>query len=139
MFTQPLANSAQYTANRSWLASLHGTDQTETITLDISKFTAGVHYVASTDSTQPYSRVLSGVPVGKITASGLYGPFDSTALDGRQTFAGLVFDETLFSPGQTKVPCALFWHGVAKIAKIPGGIDPTKITPSATGPLIRFV
>ncbi|GAB2725913.1 hypothetical protein GCM10010442_54390 [Kitasatospora kifunensis] len=60
-------------------ASLHGTDQTETVTIDASKLVAGTHYVASTDFTQSYSRLLSGVPLGKITASGLYGPYDPAA------------------------------------------------------------
>ncbi|MGW2861004.1 head decoration protein [Streptomyces sp. NPDC001205] len=128
-----------YTADRAWLGSLHGTNSTETITLDVSKLTAGTHYVASTDTSQPYSRVLSGVPVGKVTASGLYGVFDPAATDGRQTLAGHVFAETLFAPAATKVPAALLWHGVVIAAKVPGGIDPTKVTPSVTGPQIRYV
>ena len=140
MTIQPITTSATYTASRSWLASLHGTDQTETVTIDASKLVAGTHYVASTDSTQPYSRVLSGVPLGRITASGLYGPYDPAAVDGRQVLAGLVFDETLFAPGQPKIPCALMWHGVARASKIPGGIDTTKVTLTpAGGALIRFV
>ncbi|GAA2136878.1 hypothetical protein GCM10009760_16730 [Kitasatospora kazusensis] len=139
MTIQPISSSASYTADRSWLASLHGTDSIETITLDISKFTAGTHYQVSTDTTQPYSRVLSGLPVGKITASGLYGPFNPAAADGTQNLAGFVFAETLFAPAQPKVPAALLWHGVVKAAKVPGGIDTTKVTASVTGPQIRFV
>ncbi|TQF05538.1 head decoration protein [Kitasatospora acidiphila] len=139
MTIQPVSSSAQFSTDRSWLASLHGTDSTETITLDITKFTAGVHYQVSADTTQPYSRVLSGVPVGKITASGLFGPYDPAATDGRQVLAGLVFAETLFAPTQTKVPAALLWHGVVRVAKVPGGIDPSKITSSVTGPQIRFI
>ncbi|WJV48877.1 head decoration protein [Streptomyces flavofungini] len=139
MTLQPITTSTSYTADRAWLASLHGTDSTETVTLDISKLTAGTHHVASTDTAQPYSRVLSGVPVGKITASGLYGAFDPAATDGRQALAGFVFAETLFAPGATKVPAALLWHGVVAAAKVPGGIDPSKVTASVTGPQIRFV
>ncbi|MFJ8442767.1 head decoration protein [Kitasatospora griseola] len=139
MTVQPITSTVTYTANRPWLASLHGTDQTETVTLDASKLAAGTHYVASTDPAQPYSRLLSGIPLGRITASGLYGPYDPAAVDGRQNFAGLVFDEALFAPGQPKIPCALLWHGVARAAKIPGGIDTTKITLSPTGAQIRFV
>ncbi|MFF0409665.1 head decoration protein [Kitasatospora sp. NPDC004745] len=139
MTVQPISTSASYTADRSWLGSLHGIDSTETITLDITKFTAGTHYQASTDPIQPYSRVLSGVPVARITASGLYGPFDPAATDGRQQLAGLLFADAVFSPGQTKVAAAMLWHGVVRTAKVPGGIDPSKILPSSTGPLIRFV
>ncbi|WP_329317933.1 head decoration protein [Streptomyces sp. NBC_01262] len=139
MTIQPITTSRSYTADRAWLASLHGTDQTETITLDIAKFTKDTHWVASTDTHQQYSRVLSGVPVGKISASGLYGPYDPAAADGRQTLAGVVFAEALFAPTATKVPAALLWHGVIKAASVPGGIDPTKVTPSSTGAQIRFV
>nr|BFD90965.1 hypothetical protein KitaXyl93_23250 [Kitasatospora sp. Xyl93] len=139
MTTQPITTSATYTAGRPWLASTHGTDQTETVTIDASKLVANTHYVASTDSTQPYSRLLSGLPLGKITASGLYGPYDPAATDGRQVLAGLVFDEALFTPNQPKIPCALLWHGVARASKIPGGIDTTKITASPGGALIRWV
>ncbi|MDN3061228.1 hypothetical protein PH213_43425 [Streptomyces sp. SRF1] len=35
MSIQPVESSQYLTANREWLASLHGTDQTETITLDL--------------------------------------------------------------------------------------------------------
>ncbi|MFJ3630818.1 head decoration protein [Streptomyces sp. NPDC090112] len=138
MTIQPITTSVSYTADRAWLGSLHGTDSTETITLDVSKLTAA-HVQASTDSSQPYSRVLSGVPVGKITASGLYGAFDPAAADGRQNLAGFVFAETLYAPTATKVPVALLWHGVVVTAKVPGGIDTTKVTASVTGPQIRFV
>ncbi len=140
MSIQPFTTvSATYSAQRDWLASLHGTDQTETITLDLSKFTSGTHYTPSADPAQPYSRFLSGVAVGKITASGLYGPFTPAATDGTQVLAGVVFADTPFAPAATKLPAALLWHGVVRAAKVPGGIDPTKVTWSPSGALIRFV
>jgi hypothetical protein len=54
---------------RSWLLSQHGTDPgtTPSITLDVSAFTAGVHY--------PNGYIPSGAPLAKITANGLYGPY----------------------------------------------------------------
>ncbi|MBV6699491.1 head decoration protein [Kitasatospora aureofaciens] len=133
MTVQPISPSASYTADRSRLGSLHGIDSTETITLDITKFTAGTHYQASTDPIQPYSRVLSGVPVARITAS------DLAATDGRQRLAGLVFADAVFSPGQTKVAAAMLWLGVVRAATAPGGIDPAKVTPTSAGPLIRCI
>ncbi|WP_258539787.1 head decoration protein [Streptomyces ipomoeae] len=139
MTFQPITSSRSYTADRAWLGSLHGTDQTETITLDISKFTKDTHWVASTDPHQPYSRVLSGVPVAKISASGLYGPYDEAAADGRQELAGVTFAEALFAPTATRVPVALLWHGVVKASAVPGGIDLSTVTPSSTGAQIRFV
>ncbi|MFF3493718.1 head decoration protein [Streptomyces sp. NPDC002795] len=140
MSIQPVSRSSTYTANRDWLASLHGTDQTETITLDLTKFTSGTHYAPSTDSTQPYSRFLSGVPVGRITASGLYGLWNKANTDGTQVLAGFVFAETFFAPGQTKVPAALLWHGSVFAAKVTGGaIVPADVVPSSSSAQIRFV
>ncbi|MFJ6604733.1 head decoration protein [Streptomyces lydicus] len=136
---QSITTSTSYTADRAWLGALHDTDSVETITLDLSKLTAGTHTAASADTNQPDSRVLSGVPVGKITASGLYGAFDPAATDGRQNLAGHVFAEALFAPTARKVPAALLWHGVVVAAKVPGGIDTTKVSPSVTGPQIRYV
>lgn len=133
---QPVTTTQSLAAGRSWLASLHGTDQTDSVTLDLTTFAANTHYFASTDSTVPYSRFLSGVPVGKITASGLYGLYATGATDGRQNLAGFVFAEVLFGPGQTKVPAALLWHGSVKTAKLPVVVAP--VEPSATCQ-IRFV
>lgn len=57
---------------RSWLLGPHGTDPGTTpgITLDVSAFTAAVHY--------PNGYIPSGTPLAKITASGLYGPYSVT-------------------------------------------------------------
>ncbi|MFD7341784.1 head decoration protein [Streptomyces violascens] len=134
---QPYTTSVTVTADRDWLASRHGTDATETVTLDLTKFAKATHYVAPSAS-QPHGYVRSGVPVGRITASGLYGPYDPAAKDGREVLAGLVYAEAPFTPGTTKVPAALFWHGTVKTAKIPGGIDPAKIAYNPAGAQIRF-
>ncbi|WP_198540076.1 hypothetical protein [Streptomyces sp. CT34] len=75
MSIQPVSKSEHLIANREWLASLHGTDSTDTITLDLELFSEGVHYQCG-ECDQPYGRVLSGVPVGKVSESGLYGPYD---------------------------------------------------------------
>ncbi|MGW2998757.1 head decoration protein [Streptomyces sp. NPDC001155] len=135
---QPYTTSVTMTANRDWLASRHGTDATETITLDLQKLTKDTHYVEAA-AGQPHGYVRSGVPVGRITASGLFGAYDPAAKDGREVFAGFVYAEAPFTPGTTKVPAALLWHGTVKAAKIPGGIDPSKIAPSPAGAQIRFL
>ena len=56
-------------------------------TVTIATTTAGVtgHYVNG--------YIPSGFPLGKITATGLYGPYDDTANDGRQTCKGLRSEE----------------------------------------------
>ncbi|MGW3657228.1 head decoration protein [Streptomyces sp. NPDC005151] len=136
MTVQPVTTTQNLTADRSWLASLHGTDQTDSITLDMSTLAAGTHYFASTDTSVPFSRIVSGIPVGKITASGLYGLYSTGAADGRQNLAGFVFAEVLFNPTQTKVPAALLWHGSVKTSKLPVVVAP--VVPSTTCQ-IRFV
>ncbi|MFK8851245.1 hypothetical protein [Streptomyces sp. Ac-502] len=62
------------TADRPWLASLVGTNDTNTITLDLSKFVAGVHYETGTP-WQPRNVLKSGIPLGLIDATGLYAPY----------------------------------------------------------------
>jgi hypothetical protein len=136
MTVQPVTTTVNLTADRSWLAGLHGTSDIDTITLDMSTFVSGTHYFPSADTDVPYSRLLSGLPVGKITASGLYGLYSTGAADGRQNLAGFVFAEVLFAPAQTKLPAALLWHGSVKTAKLPVVVAP--VAPSAIAQ-IRFV
>lgn len=53
--------------DRSWLASRDGTAFTQTITLDVTKFTAATHY--------PNGYIPSGIVLARLTASGLYAPY----------------------------------------------------------------
>lgn len=62
------------TADRPWLASLVGTNDANTITLDLSKFTAGVHYEAG-NLLQPRNVLKSGIPLGLNDTTGLYEPY----------------------------------------------------------------
>lgn len=62
----------------TWLRSDHGLSNAVDRTLDITKFTSGTHYDAVTKILK------SGIPLAKVTATGLYGPYDTTAADGRQ-------------------------------------------------------
>ena len=59
-----------YQDNQTWLGSAHGTDSARSITLDTSAFTEGTHY--------PNGYFPSGLPLGKITASGKYGPYSAS-------------------------------------------------------------
>ncbi|WP_240351358.1 head decoration protein [Streptomyces olivoreticuli] len=138
MTIQPYTTSVTVTADRDWLASRHGTDSTETITLDLSTFAKGVHFTEP-EPGQPYGYVRSGVPVARIVASGLYGPYDPEAKDGRQLLAGLVYTEAPYTPGSRNIPAALYWHGSVHTGHIPGGIDPAKIAPHPASPQIRFL
>lgn len=100
--------------NPGWLGSAHGTDATRTITLDVSAFTAATHY--------PNGFVRGGTPVGKITASGKYGPYDNAAEDGTETLVGFVYGDFPVD-GQTAVVAALLDHGKVVEARLPISVD----------------
>lgn len=107
--------------DRSWLVGTHGVDVTPGITLDISAFTQATHF--------PNGYIPSGTLLGKITASGLYGPYDDGAVDGTQTCAGLLFSSVRAVNANgvvlTKVGGARFIHGAVNEAKLPAnsGVD----------------
>ena len=73
---QPYSYTDSVTADRPWLASLVGVQDTNSITLDLTKFTQGTHYVTSANPALQGRNVMkSGIPLGKLTASGLYAPY----------------------------------------------------------------
>lgn len=102
--------------DQSWLGSSHGTDTARSITLDITKFTAGTHY--------PDGYVKSGIPLGKITTGGKYGPYDDAATDGRQTLSGFLFTavKTPTNPANP-VNGALLMHCFVVESKLPVAVD----------------
>lgn len=97
--------------NRSWLGSEHGTDHPQTVTLKNSLFTAGTHY--------PNGYLPSGLVLGKVTASGLYGPYDDAASDGRQTAVGFLYSNTKMVASGADVGAPIHWHGAVKKLKLP--------------------
>lgn len=104
---------------RDWLGSAHGTDAPVSASLDVSKFTQGTHY--------PDGYIKSGVPLGKITAGGKYGPYDDAAVDGRQTCVGFLFTaQDVVSPRgvvSTTVNGSMLLHCFIREAKLPVPID----------------
>lgn len=103
--------------DRSWLGqTAGGMNDNRPITLDITKFTVD-HY--------PAGFIPSGCVLAKVTATGLYGPYDDTALDGRAVAEGFLFVGTqitgLHRSGLTpaKVSAALMWKGLVITAKLP--------------------
>lgn len=97
--------------DRSWLGSAHGTEATNTITLDVSSFTEGTHY--------PNGFIPSGVVLGRISATGLYGPYSNGAGDGREVAAGHLFDSTKVPTNGADVGAPLFVHGQVVEANLP--------------------
>lgn len=116
--------------DQSWLGSAHGTDATETITLDTSTFTAGTHY--------PDGFFKSGIPLGQITAGGKFGPYDNAAVDGRQTLVGFLYAAVAAPSVNTLDPsAALLTHGKVREARLPVAVDAAGKTDVAGS--IRFV
>ena len=114
-------SSTYQVEDRSWLVGTHGVDMTPGITLDISKFTKATHFANG--------YIPSGTAIAKITASGLYGPYDDSKSDGTQVAAGLLFSSVrAIDPvgnNLAKVGGARFIHGLVNTAKLPAnsGID----------------
>lgn len=107
--------------DRAWLVGTHGVDVTPGVTLDISKFTAGTHY--------PNGYIASGTAIAKVTATGLYGPYDNALSNGQEVMAGLLFSfvraKDLTGATLAKVGGARFIHGLVNTAKLPTnhGVD----------------
>jgi hypothetical protein len=103
--------------DRSWLASDHGTTATRSITLDVSAFTAGTHY--------PNGFIPSGTVLGRITATGLYGPYSNAASDGTEVAAGFLFNSTKVVAGGADVGAPLMEHGFIRESRLPAasGLD----------------
>lgn len=116
MDIQPTTTESTVTASRPWLLSTYGTETNKTITLDLAQFGAGTYTAAANGVPNV---IPSGTPLGKVTASGLYGPYDSAATDGTQTFAGLLETDTAFNTGSTRVGAAMRIVGDVNVAKLP--------------------
>lgn len=99
----------------SWLGSEHGTDATETGTLDVSKFTAQTHY--------PNGVIPSGTAVGKVTATGLYGPYKTSGSDGDDVLVGFTVSPVKVEPGVTRISVGILTHGRVVESKLPFAVD----------------
>ncbi|MGP3750899.1 head decoration protein [Streptomyces sp. IBSNAI001] len=103
---------------RDWLGSAHGTDAPVSVTLDVSKFTKATHY--------PDGYLKSGIPLGKVTTGGKYGPYDGAASDGRQTLVGFLFtaqDVDARKVASTSVVGSMLIHCFIREAKLPIAVD----------------
>lgn len=101
---------------RSWLLGPHGTEPGATpgCTLDVSAFTQATHY--------PNGYLLSGIVLGRLTATGKLAPLLAANSDGSQTAVGILF-------GSVKIPnlldltvdvgAAILVHGFVDAAKLP--------------------
>jgi len=102
--------------DQSWLGSAHGTDHGRSVTLDHSLFTPATHY--------PQGTYKGGTPLAKVTATGLYGPYDNAATDGRETLVGFLLTSVRAGrASDSRVIAALLEHGRVVRARLPIAID----------------
>lgn len=101
--------------DQSWLGASHGQDLGRSVTLKTSAFTAGTHY--------PNGYVRSGTPLGKITATGLYAPYNNGATDGTDVLAGFLLTPVKMTSGGADVGGSLFEHGRVVESRLPIAID----------------
>lgn len=102
--------------SHDWLGSSHGTESTETITVDADAgFVAATHY--------PDGFLPSGTPLGKVTASGKYGLYDNAALDGRETLVGFLYGGLKVAAATDDLGGAMFTHGKVREANLPYAVD----------------
>lgn len=108
--------------DRTWLKTRKGFDTCRSITLDVSSFLAA-HVSAK-------GAIPSGTVLGKITASGKYGPYDNSATDGRQVASGFLFNTTVVGGPNglgsdvnlstaADLGAPLLWEGVVSESALP--------------------
>ncbi|MEU9515913.1 hypothetical protein [Micromonospora sp. NPDC048169] len=112
--------------NQDWLASGEGTDRCQSITIDLTTFTAGTHY--------PNGYLPSGFALKKLSG-GKYGLW-TNGDESAAVIAGHSFTALKIKTGATKVSGALLWHGAVKIAKLPHSVNAAG---QATAKFIRYV
>jgi hypothetical protein len=115
-----VVRTTDYTqGNQKWLGSAHGTNTCDTITLDLSLFTGGTHY--------PNGFIPSGMALGKVTATGVYGPYNDALATGVQTLVGHLYTDVKVATDNVagKAVGALLRHGQVITANLPTnhGVD----------------
>jgi hypothetical protein len=75
---QPYTSTETLAVGRPWLMSMLGIEANETVTLDLTQFDENLHWTEAS-KYQPERTLKSGIPLGKLTASGLYAPYNAVS------------------------------------------------------------
>lgn len=113
--------------DRSWLGSHHGTDSTQTITLDMSLFTEATHF--------PNGELRSGTVLAKHTGSGKYGPYADAGANGLDAAAGLLFNTVRVAKPTSQIGAPILEHGRVRVSKLPANHG---LTAAARADLTHF-
>lgn len=109
---------------RPWLAGPHGTDLPVHVVLDFATFTHA-NFTAK-------GEIPNGTILGKITASGKFGPYEPGATDGRQAAAAVAFnDNTIPANTATVVTDAALVHCGVRVASLPIKTGPGSLDANA--------
>lgn len=124
-------NAAVPKDDQSWLVN-RMSDGVASVTLDLSTFLGDKEddYFASLTDEDTVGYLKSGIPLGRITASGKYGPYDPDATDGRQAaIVGLLesqyeveFTRTGLKGGADQ-DAGMRYMGVISRANLPYAVD----------------
>lgn len=120
--------------NRQWL--LDEPDYKPNVTLDISKFTQGTHF--------PNGYIPSGTAIGKLTAGGLFAPYDNAASDGSEILYGFTYGDVRAirqnGTTATKVGTGAVVSGAVSVSKLPfqSGKGSVDAAGKADTPTIRY-
>lgn len=122
MSIQPRTKKTYLSSDQSWIApgGINALDDADSIVLDRSAFDLAGDF--------PNGYVPSGVCLAKITATGLYGPYDNALSNGQEVAAGfLVADVEMDAKLASTVDeqAALYWHGEVDESNLPAnhGLD----------------
>lgn len=112
-----------------WRTSAHGESSARPGQLDPALVTAGFQV----DALAP-----SGLALGQVTATKLYGPYDSAATDGREVLAGYLSDnEGVAVTAGSKPTIAVLVHGIVKASVLPIAAQRTAVlTATASGAFV---
>lgn len=124
MDLSPTTTTTTVTRDKLWLASQHGCDSTDSITLDI----AGGTFAAVLQ--EGGTVIPSGTPLNK----GGDGFYDRAS--GADVAEGHLFEDVIIKAGTTKAGAALLWHGEVVQAKLPAG---SGFVDANRAPHIRYV
>ena len=109
---------------RLWLGSPHGVDAPIHVTFDFATFTHA-NFTAT-------GQIQNGCLLGKITASGKYGPYDPDATDGRQAAAAVALnDNTIPANTAAVVTDAALVHCGVRVASLPIKTGPGSLDANA--------
>lgn len=102
--------------DKTWLGSKHGTDATQTITLDIAGGTFAAVAVAGAAGSNTMV-IPSGTAVNELgTGAGFFA-----RASGADVAEGHIFEDVVYNVGSATAGAALLWHGVVVQAKLPAG------------------